>query len=173
MSSKKNSQHKLSFFARPLFGRFYWRRIKITDGLGLSSKVIKNAKEVAGNHPNPKLPAFEFTEARPEWVLLYDLARQGQITPEVLRNMRRSDLYYLAGHTFPHPGLMQPKDPQLNIMSGGFWDDGQIRWDQVTKLQGNASRARNELDRRNFITSSFLVVLAALLGGILGSGIWQ
>ncbi len=123
----------------------------------------------------PSLPVFSFTESKPEWVLLYNIARQGQITPRILKNMRRSDLYYLAGHTFPHPALTQPKvtrddKPGLPVW---YWDDSEIRWDQVTKLQGNASRAKMELERRNHFWTGSVAMIAALLGGLLSGQILE
>lgn len=149
----------------------------MTDGLSESSKIFKRAKSSAEKHPKAELPAFSFTEERPEWVLLYDLARQGQITPKIMKNMRRSDLYYLAGHAFPHPALTQPRNRQSGTRPAyeyvGLIDDPEERWSQATKLQGNAVRAKAELERRNFIWSSSLVILAALAGGFLGSGIWK
>jgi hypothetical protein len=162
------SQYK-NFLAKPLLGKFYWKRIDILDGVNPSSTLLKNAEAAAKSHPLPELPAFAFTEANPRWVLLYDLSRKGQITPQIMRNMKRADLYFLAGHIFPHPGLNQPKQSK----SLSWWDNEEFKWEQGTKLQGNATRAKNELDRRNFIWTSLFVIIAALAGGLLGSGIWK
>lgn len=169
---KRGKINPVNFFSRPLFGKIYWKKIRLTDGLSKDSSTYKKAEENASNHPSPTLSNFRFTESHPEWVLLYNLARAGQITPTVMKNMRRADLYFLAGHTFPHPALTQPKDEKE--ASPYFWSiegTAQERWSQATKLQGNAVRAKNELERRNFIWASALAILAALGGGIV-SGVF-
>jgi hypothetical protein len=165
MISTKRSKAKLGFFQRPLFGVIYWKKIDITDGLSLTSEEYGAAKAAADEHEKPALPAFEFTEANPKWVLVYNLARKGQITPRVMKNMRRADLHFLAGHVYPHPALTQSlpdRDGKLGFAH--VWVDQSIRqgWDEVTKLQGNAARAQAELDRRNFVWSAAFTFLAAL-----------
>lgn len=158
---------------KPLLNLIYWRKIRVTDGLGPKAPILKEAIVAAENNKQPSLPAFAFTESLPEWVLLYNLVREGQISPKILKNMRRADLYYIAGHTFPHPALTRPKDKEEFTMYKAWLvqDDPEQRWDQVTKIQGNAARAKMELERRNFIWASIFTVLAALLGGLLSGQI--
>jgi hypothetical protein len=181
MSSKRSFTSKINFFSKPVFGFIYWRHIRILDGVNLETSLYKEAVDSAKRHPEPNLPAFKFSESKAEWVLLYNLAREGQIAPNILRNMRRADLYYLAGHIFPHPALTQPKDKSaaVNQITSTFivWDPEDVsaakRWDEAMKLQGNATRAKTELERRNFVWSSLFVVLGAIAGGFLGSGFWK
>lgn len=144
-------------------------KISITEGV--AQDVMDGASIAAIEHPKGEMPLLPFTESNPEWTLLYNHARMGQITPQTMRRMKRNDLSYLAGMTFPHPKLMQPatakEDPtKSNIF---VFDDSDVRWDQVTKLQGNAARAKNELVRRKFFWTSFFTVLAALAGGFIGA----
>jgi len=141
-------------------------RLKISKDV--TPDRLQEAKKDAVNHPLGDLPHFTFTEANPEWVLLYEHAQTGQLTSAVMRRMRRRDLYYLAGLTFPHPALIAPKDEEeKKIMLLGI--QAEKRWERLTKLQANAVRAKIELDRRNFVWTSISVVLAALAGGFLGS----
>lgn len=170
-SENNRLKNKPNFFQKPLFGLIYWSRIDILDGVKKTSAIYEKAESAATGHPSPKLPAFTFTESKVEWVLLYDLAREGQIMPKVMRNMKRADLYFLAGHASPHPALIQPKERPGKVSHTYFWDDTENKWNQAAKLQGNAARAKLELERRNFIWTSFFVIMAALLGGIASSKI--
>ena len=149
--------------------KLYWRRIRITDGLAKDSEDFKKALDDAKKHPSGGLPALGFTESNVDWVLLYNHARKGQIDPRVMKYMRRSDLYYLAGLSFPHPALAAPKDEKLAKLAGGMFDDSGERWEQLTKLQGNAVRAKVELERRNFFWATTFVVVAAISGALIGS----
>lgn len=150
------------------------KRIRLTDGV--ESDLLKQAIESAVAHQKGHLPALSFTESNPEWVLLYDHARKGQIDPPTMKFMKRVDLYFLAGLSFPHPKLAEPRSGNNNkneprgLISPFSWalDDAEERWEQLTKLQGNAARAKYELERRNFVWTSALVVLAALTGAIVG-----
>ena len=47
----------------------------------------------------------------------------------------------------------------------GGTEDG---WDQVAKLQGNAARAKMELERRDRFWAGVVAVVAAAFGGFLG-----
>jgi len=142
-----------------------WRRIQV-NALA-SQESLKNANEAAAKHPIGALKKLPFTEANPEWVLLYEHAQIGQITPSTMRYMKRRDLYFLAGMVFPHPALTQSLDTNAKGLARNmFIANG---WDRITKLQANVARAKIELDRRNFIWASFFTVLAALAGGVIGS----
>lgn len=151
--------------------RIYWRRINIAKGV--NNKTLKAAKKAASEHVKGELDSLPFTEAQEDWVLLYEHAQVGQISPQAMRYMKRKDLYYLAGMTFPHPKLMQPKNVSVPPLSVSAWhyDDSDERWNRVTKLQGNAARAKNELERRNFVWASTFTILAAMIGGFIGSRI--
>lgn len=141
----------------------YWRRIRISNGLPL--KDIKSAKESADAHRSGIIKNLPFTESNYEWVLLYNHIGVGQITPWAMRNMRRKDLYYLAGLTFPHPALAQPDNPKYQAWS--LRAPESQRWEQLTKIQGNAIRAQEEIKFRNFFWATVFVVLAALLGAFV------
>jgi hypothetical protein len=131
----------------------------------VSPKDIESAKKDADKHPLGAIKSLPFTESNYEWVLLYKHIRVGQITPWAMRNMRRKDLYYLAGLTFPHPALAQPDDPKYVMFQIGERES--VRWEQLTKIQGNAIRAQVELRYRNFFWATTCVVLAALLGSFV------
>jgi|SRR5665213_204583 len=143
-------------------------RIKISEGV--DKDTLERAQELAKDANKGKLPNLPFTEANPDWVLLYNHANIGQITSATMRRMKRPDLYYLAGMTFPHPALLQPRSKEEERFP--IFDYSGKRWDMVTKLQGNAARAKIELERRNFIWSTVAVVIgatvAAFIGAILG-----
>lgn len=141
-----------------------WKKVDILQSIDKDSEVYKRALKDAEKHTSGNLN-IPFTEARVEWVLLYDHARSGQITPEAMRRMKRRDLYYLAGMTFPHPAFMQPKKEGVLALM----DDSNLRWDAVTKLQGNVARAKNELERRKFIWTSMLAIVAAFLGAFMAA----
>ena len=132
----------------------YQKKIDIT--VGVDKKSLRLAKNAAKNHRKGSLKKLPFTESNPSWVLLYNHARLGQITPETMRKMRKQDLYFLVGMTFPHPDLQE--------------GDSESR-EQLTKLQGNVERARVELKRRDFFWTSFFVVCAAFGGAILSGAI--
>jgi hypothetical protein len=89
-----------------------WSRIKIEDEV--SKEELDNAKKKAKKHSKGKIKSLPFTESIPEWVILYDHARMGQIDPDVMKLMRRRDLKFLAGHVFPHPALTQPRESEEN-----------------------------------------------------------
>jgi hypothetical protein len=151
--------------------RMHWKRIQIAQGV--DKKSLDAAKKAAAAHTKGSLHSLPFTEAEEEWVLLYEHAQIGQISPQAMKYMKRKDLYYLAGMTFPHPKLMQPKNESASAQSLYAWtcDDSDERWDRVTKLQGNAARAKHELERRNFVWASIFTILAAMIGGFVGSSI--
>jgi len=149
-----------------IFGKNnHFSRISISSGV--TNHDLLQAKKAAKAHRNGKLSKLPFTESNYEWVLLYEHAQKGQITPEAMRDMKRIDLYYLAGMTFPHPELLQPKTEDEQKFK--FLTSTEEKWDRITKLQGNAARANIELKRRNFLWSSFLTIFAALIGGYIGA----
>ena len=87
-------------------------------------------------------PTLTFTEQNPQWTLLYDHMRRGQIDPDHLRRMRNLDLEYIA--------------------AGYFHED--LCKDEKAKLSGNMARATRELQRRLAVrTGMGVVILAALL----------
>jgi hypothetical protein len=144
----------------------FWNRIDLLEGVDPAR--LADASKDAARHGAPGLPALgSFTEGRPEWVLLYGDAREGQIDPERLRRMRRADLEYLAGMTFPHPDLVAPKRDNESE------EDAERRHAAATKLLGNVARAKAVLDRRTLLTvtavSTSLGALAAGGGAVAGA----
>ncbi len=143
--------------------KFYWRRIKISDCA--SEEATEAAKEAASNHQAGELEQLDFTESNFEWVLLYNHARLGQINPKTMRYMKKRDLYFLAGMTYPHPDLAEPeKKGEMHFMA-------KSRKEQLTKLQANVERARVELRRREFFWRSVFIVGAAFFGAIISGAI--
>lgn len=143
-----------------------WSKINISKGI--SKKVLSAAKASSGAHTLGELHELPFTESNPEWVLLYNHARTGQIHPRTMKYMKRKDLYFLAGHSFPHPAFTQPKSKNEEMLTTHLVvTRTEKKWDEVTKLQGNAARAKMELERRNFVWASASAVIAALAGGVL------
>ena len=137
---------------------------------GLDKDSIKKAKNSAEKHPIGIIKNLPFTESHYEWVILYEHIRKGQITPWAMRNMRRKDLYFIAGLSFPHPALMRSdKDKSFKYsmelsLPFNLSDSEDVRWEQLTKIQGNAIRAQEEIRYRNFFWATFFVVLAAIVG---------
>jgi hypothetical protein len=43
----------------------------------------------------------------------------------------------------------------------------EVKWDQVTRLQGNAARAKMELERRNTIWLIAFTAVGAIVGGLI------
>lgn len=151
--------------------KLYWHRISLSKGV--KAEAVESAKKAAVNHSSGKLPKLPFTEANYEWVLLYEHAQIGQITSETMRYMKRRDLYYLAGMTFPHPELTQPMSDNEKKFPG--IGAHKTRWSRATKLQGNAVRAKFEIDRRNSFWVTLFTVSAALVGAAIGfmiGGTW-
>jgi hypothetical protein len=142
-----------------------WELWDITSGV--SKDELGKAKSSASSSNAPILPKLKSTESNYRWTLLYNHARVVQIDPSKIRRMRRSDLEYLAGMDFPHPDLTEP------ARKGEFQDEVGKRHEQITKLQGNVSRAKAELARRNLwgttAITAVAVLVAALLGALLAS----
>lgn len=130
--------------------------LKITDPQRVQ-KAIDAAKTAEGLGV---LPGLKSTETNHKWVLLYDHARQVQLRPRTLRRMYRRDLQYLAGMTFAHPDLIAPKSPRESKKSV------ELRHAQATKMQGNATRAQNELKSRDILRTGLLAALTAIAGAI-------
>lgn len=129
----------------------------------VSEEELNNAEEAARASAAKILPKLDYTEKNVKWILLYNHARAGQINPSLLRHMRRVDLEYLAGMDFPHPDLTEPQRKDETDKAA------KARHAQVTKLQGNVSRAKAELHLRNLWGTTFVTVSAVLSAGLLGA----
>ena len=125
-----------------------WRRIDLKNDL--DPTLVEKAETAAAKHTRPPVPSLHFTEKRVEWVVLYDLARLGQITPEDLRWMQRDDLQYLAGMSYPHPDLLESPEGRA----------------QLSKLLANAARAQAVLQQRS---TRWTAAIAAIGGGVVGA----
>lgn len=123
--------------------RWFWYRIDL--GANVSKSELGKAKTAAVGHKDGVLPNLRYTEQNPEWVLLYSHIQAGQIRPEDIRHMHRSDLEYLAGMNDGPPGL------------------GPI---EAAKLCENVARASAELQRRNEIR---IGVIGSVVGAIIGA----
>lgn len=106
------------------------------------------AEGEAKKHGDPVYPSLTYTEAHPEWVLLYMHMRRGQIEPKKLKRLRNVDLEYMAAHPSPHPALLQ--------------DDGAIG--QAMKIVENVTRATRVLQGRAQVRAA--VIVAAIAAGI-------
>jgi hypothetical protein len=138
-----------------------WQRIDITSDV--DKNELEQAKKDASSSKAPILKSLPFTESKYQWVLLYNHARRGQIDPSVLRQMKRSDLEYLGGMDFPHPDLTEPQRPKERL------EEAEARHAEVTKLLGNVSRAKTELNRRNLWNTTAITAVAVLLSAVLGA----
>ena len=130
---------------------------------GTDPAEYHEAVKSANDRKHEILPALPFTEKNAAWVLLYDHARRGQIDPSVMKHMHKKDLLFLAGMSFPHPDLTMAKEKEETEPSA------KLRHEAATKLIGNATRAKMELDRRSKIRTTIITASAALLGAILGA----
>ena len=141
-----------------------WKRFWYVDLLKDVDKTkYDDAAKAASNRKQEILPALQFTEKNVAWVLLYDHARKGQIDTSIIRRMRKKDLLFLAGMSFPHPNLTRPKAESEPAFSAN------LRHEEVTKLIGNATRAKMELDRRSKTWTTIITASAALMGAVLGA----
>ena len=123
--------------------RMWWPFPWIDPLTNASDLVKKTSSEAAARHPAPLLPELPYTEADPRSQALWSHISAGQIRPDKLWRMRRTDLGCIAGHLNPHPDLTSHV---------------------ATKLHANANRALQEIERRNFVWS---VGLAAGFGGLV------
>lgn len=130
------------------------------------TSAINKAKEWAANSKRGELSkSLPSTEENFKYVLLYNHIRIAQIDPKALRRMKREYLDYIAGMRFAHPDLTLAK--QIDEIQNNIKE----RHEQLTKLQGNVSRARFELTKRNLFWATSITALAALGGSILGSSL--
>lgn len=121
-------------------------------------KRVNAARKAAKKSINGVLPGLRSTESNFHWTLLYDHARAAQIRPLIMHRMRRSDLEFLAGMSLPHPELSAPKAKWESKKGAGS------RYEQQTKLQGNAIRAQGILTFRNILWAGMLAAAATLCG---------
>lgn len=130
---------------------------KIRPGLESKTKAYKKS---ADEHTKGNLE-LSFIESNYRASYLYQHIRDGQIQQKDLRHMKKDDLFYIAGHTQPNPSL---------ITKG---KNGKEIHDEYTRVIANATRAQQELQRRerfrNLWITSIITVLAALLGAFAGS----
>lgn len=120
------------------------------------TSVINQAKESAGSSKRGALSkSLPYTEEDYRFTLLYDHMRTGQINPRAMRRLQRKYLDYIAGMDYPHPNLQKTGDTEMT--------------EQLTKLQGNVSRAKYELSKRNLFWTTLCTALAALSGAVVGA----
>lgn len=119
-----------------------WGKVELRHLLeGVAAERVDEATRAAkGHEPPPVIPGLDYTEQNPEWVLLYDHSKRGQISPRHLRRMRDIDLEYLAGASQTHPELPP---------------------DEAAKVLGNIARATRELNRRYACRTAVVVTLLA------------
>jgi len=141
--------------------RCWWQ--DILEGLDNTDQIVINAKKGANESNKKILPALDFTENEYRWTLLYDHIREGQITPKNLHHMRRIDLEFLAGMYFSHPDLLEPQ------RKGESKKIADKRHEQLTKVLGNAIRAKAELQKRNLLWATGITASVALVSAIVGA----
>lgn len=122
---------------------WFWYRIDILENA--NETELSNARTAAEKHENDLLPRLGYTEQKPEWVLLYEHIKRGQITPEDIKHMHRIDLEYIAGMSSSPPELKE---------------------DEAAKLRENVARASAELQRRNTVRTG---LISAVVGAIIGA----
>lgn len=114
----------------------------------INPEKLNEAQESAKNSKKGDLSEIlPYTENNPNWTLLYNHIRKGQIDPRKMSRMRREDLDYLAGMENPHLDLSK---------------------DELAKLNGNVSRAKQEINNRNLCWTMFFTVSAAIIGAYIG-----
>jgi hypothetical protein len=107
------------------------------------------------NAPTPFIPALSYTEARPEWVALYEHCRRGQIDPSIMRRMRDIDLEYLAASP--------PVDLDRVKAEGVSRGEQALIYRRSIKLQANVTRATRELQRRYTLRIGATIAALSLL----------
>lgn len=137
-----------------------WRRLHLSHLIAdVPERVVEDARAAAASAQEAVYPALLYTETNVEWVLLYEHIGRGQIRPDVLRRMRRSDLEYLAGHPAPHPDLVDPPPEADRAGARG----------RAMKIVENIARASRELDRRYAVRNVWITTaVAATFGGAAG-----
>jgi hypothetical protein len=112
---------------------------------GASQPWLARAKEAAKGHETSEvLSNLSATESDVDCQLLYEYCRHNQIRPDYMWRMRRVDLAYIAGHQ-GHQDLTE---------------------EERTKLLGNATRARLELERRDRRSIAALSAIIGALGAL-------
>jgi hypothetical protein len=128
-----------------------------------NSDEYKSAQAASSKSDQGVFTALAGTEANTSWVLLYDHARRVQISPSAMHRMKQADLSFLAGMAYPHPDLVETQKPEEADT------DADRRHREITKLMGNVTRAKIELDRRNAWSITVLTAIAAIIGALLGA----
>lgn len=114
-----------------------------------TSSVNEAKKSAGGSDQGDLSKSLPFTEENYKFNLLYNHIRVGQIEPKKMKRLQRKYLDYIAGMEYPHPDLLK----------------GDL--DQLMKLQGNVSRAKYELTKRNLFWATAVTGVAAFGGAVL------
>jgi hypothetical protein len=155
-----------------VLARWWWIDFaKYTD-----TTVINEAKQSAGGSKQGNLSkTLPFTEEDYRFNLLYNHIRVGQIEPKKLRRLQRKYLDFIAGIEYAHPDLINPyvKPKEINETDEKYEERREkvleASHEELTKLQGNVSRAKHELAIRNLFWTTIITVVAAFVGAIIGS----
>jgi hypothetical protein len=148
---------------RQVVNRWWW--IDVGDEAQVDDKVaVEQAKADAKASDKGVLhKQLGSTEKQYRWVLLYNHVRVAQIAPGKFKRIRRADLNFLVGMSFPHPDLTDPKQKGESVK------DFRNRRTEITKLQGNVARAKEQLRFRNLLWTAAFTVAAAFGGALVGS----
>lgn len=115
-----------------------------------TSSVNEAKKSAGGSNQGDLSKTLPFTEEDYRFNLLYNHIRVGQIEPKKMRRLQRKYLDFIAGMEYPHPDLVNKNAHEL------------------MKLQGNVSRAKHELTKRNLFWATTITAVAAFGGAVVG-----
>ena len=163
------------FIIKTALNKWWWINFaKYADTI-----VVNEAKKSAGGSTRGDLSkTLPFTEEDYRFNLLYNHIRVGQIEPKKMRRLHRKYLDYIAGMGYEHPDLLNPyiepkgKNETDEVFEKRRKEAIETSHCQLTKLQGNVSRAKHELTIRNLFWATMITAIAVLGGAILGSS-WR
>lgn len=140
--------------------------------------VVNEAKQSSGGSKQGNLSkSLPFTEGNYRFNLLYDHIRVGQIEPRKMRRLQRKYLDFIAGMGYAHPDLIDPYiAPKTPNETDEEYDERsrealKASHEELTKLQGNVSRAKHELAIRNLFWATSITAAVTAVAAFAGARI--
>jgi hypothetical protein len=162
----------LALFVIAALTRWWW----IDFAKYADTAVINEAKQSAGGSKQGNLSkTLPFTEGDYRFNLLYNHIRVGQIEPRKMRRLQRKYLDFIAGMGYAHPDLIDPYvEPKKTSETDDKYEERRrealkTSHEELTKLQGNVSRAKHELAIRNLFWATTFTAVAAAVAAFAGA----
>lgn len=160
-----------------LFIAIWWLLDQIWFNKDVVGNISSDDEAVANGSTEPIAShiLISTTEADPKLVALYNFVRTRQIAPKSMERAKRTDLQFLAGMDYPHPDLAEPfpafqPNPNKDDKEAIERERKRIEacHEELTKLMGNVSRAKAELNRRSEIRNITLAGTIGVVGTLIG-----